>query len=272
MLELNVLFQNIGNKYTDLFFLLISYLITDIPLVLTLCFIYWCISKEKGIRMGFVLLNGMQINFIVKDIFKVKRPYELREDIVNKDIKYGYGYSFPSNHSQISISFFLSLKKVFQNIKKMYPWYILVGFVGLSRIYLGVHSILDVVCGFILGWILVEVFYKAIDYIMNSKRYYIAYIFAVLGVIGIVFFKDEDSLKILLLYLGFLTGFIIENRFIGYIPPKKTKNKIINYIMGIMGIVIVYTLIHGPLKYLLLGLFITLPAPYIFKLIERKVK
>ena len=102
MLGINLFFQDIANPLLDKFFLYVSYLITDIPLVIVLCFIYWCVNKEKGLKIGFILLNSMMINFIVKDIFKVDRPYVKDSRIINKDIKYGYGYSFPSNHSQLA--------------------------------------------------------------------------------------------------------------------------------------------------------------------------
>lgn len=271
MLELNLFLQNHANNFFDKFFLILSYLITDIPLVAILCYVYWCINKEKGIKTGFILLNGMLLNFIVKDIFKVERPYVKNNSIVNKDIKYGYGYSFPSNHSQLSMSLLLSIKRYF-NINKFYILgFIITVLIGVSRMYLGVHSILDVTVGFVIGFLIVKIFGFIIDKIMECKKYWYGFLFIIFGVIGIVLFNDHDSLKITYLYLGFLIGFLIENKYIGYKIPKKLYSKIINYLLGIIGIVIIYILIKNEIKYFVLGFYITFIAPLIFNL-RRKTK
>lgn len=207
MLELNLFLQNHANIFFDKFFLCLSYLITDIPLVAVLCYVYWCISKEKGIKTGFILLIGMLFNFIVKDIFKIERPYVKNENIVNKDVEFGYGYSFPSNHSQLSMSLLFSVKRYF-NINKYYiPLFITTVLIGVSRIYLGVHSIIDVVFGFIIGILIVKIFGFLIDKIMDSQKYLYGFLFLIIGIIGIVLFNDHDSLKITYLYLGFFNWF-----------------------------------------------------------------
>ncbi len=269
LLELNLFLQNHGNVFLDRFFYALSYLITDIPLVAVLCYVYWCINKEKGIKTGFILLNGMLFNFIVKDIFKIERPYVKNKSIVNKDVKFGYGYSFPSNHSQLSSSLLFSVKRYFNINKFFIPALILTVLIGVSRIYLGVHSILDVIVGFVLGFFVVKISGCIIDKIMESKKYWYGFLFVILGIAGIVFFNDHDSLKITYLYLGFLIGFLIENKYIGYKIPKKIYSKIINYLIGVIGIAVIYVFIENDIKYFVLGFFITFVAPFIYNLIGK---
>ena len=67
MLNINYFLQQGGNVYIDIFFKVISFLITDIPLVAVLSNVYWCINKEKAFKSGVILLNSMQINFILKE-------------------------------------------------------------------------------------------------------------------------------------------------------------------------------------------------------------
>ena len=272
MLKINLFLQSISSPFWDFIFITISNLITDIPLVITLCVIYWCINKEKGIKIGFILLNGMQFNFIIKDIFKVERPYVKNSKIINKDIEYGYGYSFPSNHSQISSSFLFSFARYFSISKVFIPSLILVLMICFSRVYLGVHSILDVSVGFILGITFVKVLGNIIDKIIESKKYYLAFLFLILGIIGMFVFKNEDSFKITSIYFGFLTGFLIENKYIDYKIPQKTKYKVINFIIGISGIALIYIFSPDILKYFLIGLWVTLPAPWLFKITERIIE
>ena len=94
----------------------------------------------------------------------------------------------------------------------------------------------------------------------------------VLGIIGMFVFKNEDSFKITSIYFGFLTGFLIENKYIDYKIPQKTKYKVINFIIGISGIALIYIFSPDILKYFLIGLWVTLPAPWLFKITERIIE
>ena len=138
--------------------------------------------------------------------------------------------------------------------------------------YLVVHSIIDVTVGMILGYVVVKIFGYIIDKIMYTKKYGFAFIFLILGIVGMFVFNDKDSFKITCIYLGFLTGFLIENKYIDYNIPKQVKNKVINCIIGLIGIIVIYVYVPDILNYLLIGLWITLPAPYLFKLTERIIE
>ena len=105
---------------------------------------------------------------------------------------------------------------------------------------------------------------------MEKKKYWYGFLFIIPGIIGIVFFNDHDSLKITYLYLGFLIGFLVENKYIGYKIPKKIYSKIINYLIGITGIAAIYLLIENDIKYFALGFYITFIAPLLFNL-RRKI-
>ena len=65
------------------------------------------------------------------------------------------GYSFPSGHSMVSTAFYgLLIYLIYKNVKNKYIKYtlctilsILILIIGLSRIYLGVHYVSDVIGG-----------------------------------------------------------------------------------------------------------------------------
>ncbi|MBZ2175276.1 phosphatase PAP2 family protein [Schnuerera sp. xch1] len=107
----------------------------------------------KGIILLITSTLGSYIlNYILKNIFVRTRPLEYFL------IEQG-GYSFPSGHSMVSISFYTTMTYLLtksQSSKRIniILWianFIIVAFIGFSRVFLGVHWPTDVLVGFILG-------------------------------------------------------------------------------------------------------------------------
>lgn len=104
------------------------------------------------------------INQILKFIIQRPRPEEFR--IVEES-----GYSFPSGHSMVSMAFYGFLIYIaYKEIKNTYirnivfiMLAILILFIGLSRIYLGVHYASDVLAGFLLSISYLAIYTKAIE-------------------------------------------------------------------------------------------------------------
>ena len=97
-------------------------------------------------------ISSVIINNLVKIIVRRERPDYLRM-VMEKS------YSFPSGHAMISVLFFGSIiylvNKYNLKYKKLITFSLstFVLLVGISRIYLGVHYLTDVVGGYLLGFI-----------------------------------------------------------------------------------------------------------------------
>lgn len=132
-------------------------------LVVILIFIF---NKERkfSLVMSLYIFFIALITFLMKGLFIRERPYELM--IVEE-----LGYSFPSGHSSLSISFYgllsyLVYKSNFKKGKKivLISFLLILSFIiGLSRIYLGVHYPSDVIAGFMVGLIYLMIFIYIYD-------------------------------------------------------------------------------------------------------------
>lgn len=109
-------------------------------------------NKKIGLLIGTNLIVITILNQIFKFILQRPRPTENR--IINES-----GYSFPSGHSMISMAFYgFLIYLIYKYIKNKKLKYIsitlisiLIIFIGISRIYLGVHYTSDVLAGFLFS-------------------------------------------------------------------------------------------------------------------------
>jgi membrane-associated phospholipid phosphatase len=130
------------------FFSLISALGTEEFYLAIIPLIYWSIDKKLGRELAYVFLLATGVNGLLKHAFRGPRPFWLSPALAQgQEASYGV----PSGHTQLATAFYLLLAGW---IRKPWVWAlaILMTFLmGLSRIYLGVHFIHDVVVGFLIA-------------------------------------------------------------------------------------------------------------------------
>ncbi len=117
-------------------------------------------NKKISIAIFTNLIMALLLNLLIKELFHRERP--LMDNWLTTEI----GYSFPSGHSSISMAFYGFLIYLiytkFHN--KKYKWLlitilsIIILFVGISRVYLGVHYLSDVLAGFLFSIIYLIIF------------------------------------------------------------------------------------------------------------------
>ena len=127
--------------------------------ILSLLSLIWLLfrKKEPLYILGTLCVSSL-INVVFKNIFKRDRPNILR--LIEET-----GYSFPSGHAMASMAFYGSIIVLALNYKmeKKYKWIIniflgiLIFLIGMSRIYLGVHYPSDILGGWLIGFILLNI-------------------------------------------------------------------------------------------------------------------
>lgn len=142
----------------------ISFLGSAITLI-TLAIASIFLLKDK--KYSKLIILNLTLSFILNKVLKliIARPRPSRLRLVIES-----GYSFPSGHSMVSFAFYgfliYLISKNLKNKKIKYPLIallsLLILLIGISRIYLGVHYVTDVLGGYIIGLIYLIVFIEVI--------------------------------------------------------------------------------------------------------------
>jgi membrane-associated phospholipid phosphatase len=132
-----------------------------IPANLTLVAYFLFIKRHRwySIKVPVIVLSSLLLMFLLKFIFHRDRP-------LTPLLEAAKGYSFPSGHALMSITFYgVLIYLVWQNEKSaLLKWLLsillalLIASIGISRVYLRVHYASDVLAGFCLGlmWLLLS--------------------------------------------------------------------------------------------------------------------
>lgn len=111
--------------------------------------LYWCLDARAGLRFGiFYMLSG-SLNSIFKFLFHAPRPYWVSDQVKAFTIEASFG--LPSGHAQNAVVVFGSLIRTIRQKWYAYVVVILALLIGLSRLYLGVHFLGDVLAGWAIG-------------------------------------------------------------------------------------------------------------------------
>lgn len=274
MLYLNIWLQSLESPILTAFMKLLSDVITEVPLCIAAVIIFWSVNKRTGIAAALTIVSTVTVNTTVKLCFKVLRPYQRMSEIKKLDTT--GGYSFPSGHSEQAASIFASVYKTSGREKSVFiAGIVFTLLVMTSRMYLGMHSVLDVLVGALLGVLTAPLVIKLLDWAEGKKRLYALYIIpAVSFLSSAINGFEHDMLVMAALSAGAVTGYIIEGKFIGYNVPSSVGKKVAASAIGLV-VILCFKALFIPFdtdsnfvrfaEYLVFGFSITAAAPFIIK-------
>ena len=152
--------------------------------------VFWCVSKSCGYYMLMVGFVGTIVNQFLKLVFRIPRPWVKDPDfqIVESARAEATGYSFPSGHTQNVFASFGCLGRWTKRAWLRVVCALLIVVTAFSRMYLGVHTPLDVGVSFGIGLVLVFALYPLFrDIDSHPKRLYL--LFAGLAVLGAAYLR-----------------------------------------------------------------------------------
>ena len=135
----------------------------------------WCVDKKWGYRLYVFGMIGTTLNQLLKAVFLVPRPWVTDPSftIVESAREGASGYSFPSGHTQSATVLFQTLEERVnekRHKRRNFSIYlVLILLTAFSRMYLGVHTPLDVGVSLIIGVLSVMLFIPMMNKAEKSK-------------------------------------------------------------------------------------------------------
>lgn len=241
-------------------------------------FIYWCMSKKTGVSLFYVFLLSAYVNSLLKVVFAVERPIGTAgiQSIFVSSAEVGSHYpydSFPSGHAQGAAALWGYLAVVVRRPAFTVFALILIVLISVSRLYAGVHWPSDVIAGIIIGalFVVAGVFIKdKVSHFPEWVKW--ALVFAVPSIL-IILLPAEEGFSYAGVLLGGTAGYLLQERHIKMNIDKRPARKALAFLIGIIvtfalqtGLKAAFpeTLIFDFFRYGIVGLWITLAAPFLF--------
>jgi membrane-associated phospholipid phosphatase len=146
--------------------------------------IYWCLSPRIGLRIGAYLIVSEVVNSLLKLAFHDPRPYWVDPEMRVMAGESSFG--MPSGHAQNAVVVWGGIAAT---LKSRAAWIISVALmllIGLSRIYIGVHSVDDVLVGWLVGALLLWMLIKLEPIvILRLRRHTLARQFAIAALLTV---------------------------------------------------------------------------------------
>ncbi len=222
-------------------------------------FIFWCVNKEEGYYLLFVGFLGTIFNQFLKLLFRIPRPWVKDPDfkIVESARAGATGYSFPSGHTQNVVGTFGGIARWEKK-----PWLRAVCIAVLlltsfSRMYLGVHTPLDVGVSFAIAIVLIFVLYPVVRYCAQKPQRMYA-LLAVMTAISLAYVLyanlaafpadiDEanlyegrkNSYSLLGALLGFCLGYGLECKYVRFDTKAVWWAQFLKVVLGLIAVLAV---------------------------------
>lgn len=266
-MELLYALESIRTPFLDKLMGLVTNLGGEAVFIVAAIVVFWCLNKSCGYYMMTVGFAGTIINQFLKLWFRIPRPWvkDPNFTIVESARAEATGYSFPSGHTQNAFAVFGSPARFFKSTALRIIFIFLIALTAFSRMYVGVHTPLDVGVSLIVGTILVFVIYPFFrDMDKSPKKVYITFsIFIVLAAAFVAFVELYDfpadidaenyasglknAYMILFCAIGLMLTFFIDTKYVHFHTQAVWWAQIIKVVVGLAILLALKSVLKAPL-------------------------
>lgn len=259
--------ESIRVPWLDTVMAAITHLGEETVFMVAALFVFWCVSKRHGYYLLAVGFAGTVLNQFLKLLFRIPRPWVLDSDftIVESARAQATGYSFPSGHSQNAIGTFGGIARFTRRKWVRAAAIVVAVLVPLSRMYLGVHTPLDVGVAAVIAVALVFALYPLMER-SDSRHGVMGAVLAVMLAlaVGYLLFVSlypfpadvdaanlasgvENAWKLLGATVGMLVGWWLDVRFIHFDTRAVWYVQLIKLVGGLALLLGIRAVLKAPL-------------------------
>lgn len=234
LLQLQDIRLNAPDVVNGFFEFISTPLVYVVPVLLVALVYLWFVDKRVGRLILLTLLSTTCLTNIVKCAVKEPRPWVIDDSIQPSEaaMDEAKGYSFPSGHSSSTVSGYGQISFLAGRGLRI-AIIVLISLIVFSRLYLGVHTPLDVIVGVMIGLAMIFLNKYLSRLSERDDRTFLivcaGYVaFAVITGICIASF-DTITTKYAAeigALAGASIGIAIEHRYVGYVPSGFSKKKV----------------------------------------------
>lgn len=283
MIDFMVRLQDFRTPLLNKIVELITISAEEMTLIVFMCIVFWCISREHGYKLILSIVVASASNALLKQLFKVERPWikDSRIDPIRQST--ATGYSMPSGHTQVGTSMWFSIVRSFRKNRLTVLGYTMMLLIAVSRVYLSVHTPQDVIVALVLCVIGVLISHYLVDRALENNSAMPFLVLAVIAIVGLFFTTSENYFKMTGLLASLPLAFFLENKYIKFEAKTKWWKQLLKGIVG-FAIVMIFKegikfivpegLIFDSFRYFFVGIAAVYLSPLVFvklKLSKSKV-
>jgi membrane-associated phospholipid phosphatase len=249
------------------FFLIISQIGRFEFYLAIITLIYWCLEKTLGRSLAYILSLSFLINGLLKHAIRDPRPFWLDSTL---GLSTEQSYGVPSGHAQAATVFYGFLALWFRRAWVWILAILMILLMAVSRVYLGVHDIEDILVGILIGVLILIGYYLWRRYMANrfanrilGQRLLLAIsvplVLATIYVVVLVILGQpndnvawaehidmaemasfEDLAAEFGILLGLGVGFVLEVSRVRFMVRGPFWKRIMRYLLGLAGIVLLW--------------------------------
>lgn len=253
--------ESIRNPFLDALMQFFTYFGDELLFIVLALTVFWCVDKREGYYLLFVGFFGTILNQFLKLLYRIPRPWVKDPTFqpVDSALSGATGYSFPSGHTQNVTGTLGSIARWSKRAGVRVLCVVVLLLTAFSRMYLGVHTPLDVGVSLAIGVVLVFAFYPIVRKAAEKPKY-MAVLLGVMVALSFAFVLyanlwaapaqgaealenlregQKNSYSLFGALLGFCVAYPLERRFIRFAEKSVWWVQVIKVVGGLAGLLII---------------------------------